>query len=235
VTKALLLILTFILVNFSFSQISQAGDCSATTNAAIDDSYCVEVNVQSKNMQALAGMVVYLEPLSGQVLPISTESVVINQKNKAFFPYLGVIQPNQKVRFTNKDDITHHIYSVSEENEFALKIRSGQSNSSTIFDHSGEIAMGCNIHDWMGGYLLVIDTPYFTKTNELGIASFSNIKSGKYQVVIWHPQMQESNNRLTIEKTINENSSFSIGLTAELENIPLQEGDDDSVFQKYDR
>jgi hypothetical protein len=47
--------------------------------------------------------------------------------------------------------------------------------------------------------------------------------------------MQESNNRLTIEKTINENSSFSIGLTAELENIPLQEGDDDSVFQKYDR
>ncbi len=220
----------FVLVIFSISKISQASDCSVSTNVATNDDYCVQVNVQSKSKQALADMVVYLEPLSGQVLAPSTETLVINQTNKAFSPYLSVIQANQITRFTNQDDITHHIYSVSKGNKFSFKIRAGQSNASTVFDHSSEIAMGCNIHDWMSGYLMVVDTPYFAKSNTLGMANFSHVKSGKYRIVVWHPQMRESNNRLIIEKDINGDSYFSVNLTAELETLPVQESDDDFDF-----
>ena len=229
-TKALFSIFFFVLVSFSFNKISQAGDCSVITNATVNDGYCVQITVQSKNKKFLADMVVYLEPLSGQILPTSKEILVINQKNKAFSPYLSVIQANQEIRFTNNDDITHHIYSVSHGNKFSFKVRAGQSNANTIFDHRSEIAMGCNIHDWMSGYLLVVDTPYFAKTNKLGMVNFSNVKHGEYQIVVWHPQLQESNNRLIINKNINENINFSVSLTAELEELPVQESDDDFDF-----
>jgi len=230
VVKALLSIFCFVLVNFSFSKISQAGECSNITDAANNDGYCVEVIVRSRNKQALAGMVVYLEPQSGQILATSTEPLVINQQNKTFSPYLSVIQANQETRFVNKDDITHHIYSVSRGNKFSFKIRAGQSNADTVFDHSSEIAMGCNIHDWMSGHLLVVDTPYFAKSNGVGVANFSNVKSGKYQIVVWHPQLQEKNNRVVIEKEINNSEVFSIDLTAVLEELPVQENDEDFDF-----
>jgi len=217
-------------LSFFVSKISQADDCSVITNATTNNGYCVQINVQSKSKQTLADMVVYLEPMSGQILPISTETLVINQHNKSFSPYLSVIQANQVTRFTNQDDITHHIYSVSQGNKFSFKIRAGQSNDDMTFDHSSEIAMGCNIHDWMSGYLLVVDTPYFAKSNASGIASFNHVKPGKYRVIVWHPQMQASKNRLMVDKQINENSVFSVNLIAELEKLPRQESDDDFDF-----
>lgn len=209
---------------------SQASDCSIEASTTINDNYCVKIEIKSKDQQALADMVVYLEPLSGQMLTSSTETLVINQHNKAFSPYLSIIQANQEIRFTNQDDITHHIYSVSKGNKFSFKIRAGQTNANTTFDHSSEIAMGCNIHDWMSGYLLVLNTPYFAKSNELGVASFNGVKQGKYQIVVWHPQMKASNNRLIIEKDIHDNVRYSINLTAELEKTPVQEGEDDFDF-----
>jgi hypothetical protein len=230
VTKPICFNLIFVVLSLFVNKISQADDCSVITNATTDNDFCVQINVQSKSKHALADMVVYLEPLSGQILPSSTKTLVIKQHNKSFSPYLSVIQSNQVTRFTNQDDITHHIYSVSQGNKFSFKIRAGQSNDEMTFDHSSEIAMGCNIHDWMSGYLLVVDTPYFGKSNKLGAASFNHVKAGKYRVVVWHPQMQAGDNRLIVEKQINKNSVFSVNLTAELEKLPRQESDDDFDF-----
>lgn len=226
--KVFFYVLVFFIIVLLLSPISQAQDCSA--NSTIHDDSCVQVKVYSKNKQALVDMVVYLEPLSGQVLTPSISPLVISQKDKAFSPYISIIQANQEIQFTNQDDITHHIYSVSQGNKFSFKIRAGQSNANTRFEHSSEVAMGCNIHDWMSGYLLVVDTPYFTKTNQQGIANFANIQQGKYRVVVWHPQMKTSNNRLIVEKNINGNALFSVSLTAELEKLPVQESDDDFDF-----
>ena len=32
-----------------------------------------------------------------------------------------------------------------------------------LFDKSGVVTLGCNIHDQMVGWVLVVDTPYYTK------------------------------------------------------------------------
>ncbi len=129
----------------------------------------------------------------------------------------------------NKDDITHHIYSVGSQNKFSFKVRAGN-NTRVEFDRATEIAMGCNIHDWMSGYLLVLNTPYFEKTNDEGIAYFNIAQLGRYNVVIWHPQMEERNNRMAIEKNINKDIKLSFVLSKAMHNIPLQESDDDFDF-----
>ena len=231
-TKKNIFVVCSLLINVFISQMSQASDCQLITSVGlgIKTDYCLDVTVQSKNLATLAGVVVYLEPLSGQVLPASTATLVINQKNKAFSPYLSVVQSNQAIRFTNKDDITHHIYSVSADNKFSFKIRAGQSNEQTSFDHQSELAMGCNIHDWMNGYLLVLNTPYFAQTDQLGLARFSHVKPGKYQVVVWHPQMETKNNRYMQPIMVTDNSHLSVHLTTELSILPRQQNDDDFDF-----
>lgn len=214
-----LLFFTAIIAPKAYSE----SDCKNTTN-------CVQVFVKSKAEQPLADMVVYLEPLEGQIVEKSSKEIMIGQLGKSFNPYISVSQVNSKVNFVNQDDITHHIYSAGSDNKFSFKIRAGQTNSSARFDHETEVAMGCNIHDWMSGYLLVVNTPYFDKTDEEGKVNFDIAKLGKYRIVVWHPQMQSKNNRLLKEETILSNSTFTVTLSHEMAKIPLQESDDDFDF-----
>ena len=36
------------------------------------------------------------------------------------------------------------------------------------FDQPGLVTLGCNIHDWMLGFILVLDTPWFAQTDKQG-------------------------------------------------------------------
>tara|TARA_R110001583_G_scaffold22238_1_gene83541 strand:- start:15138 stop:15716 length:579 start_codon:yes stop_codon:yes gene_type:complete len=192
------------------------------------------VQVNSVNNKPLNNIVVYLEPLMNQSLPQRKESISVTQNNKAFAPYITVSQSSSKVNFVNKDDITHHIYSANSENKFSFIIRSGEKNATKQFNHSAEIAMGCNIHDWMSGYLVVVDTPYFAKTDQQGIASFSVDELGKYRIVIWHPQMQEKNNRMMIDKNLSEDRSIiAVTLQKEMNEIPQQISPDFDFISDY--
>lgn len=206
-------------------RVSSASHCDN-----IAENTCIEVFVKNQAEQELTDMVVYLEPIDGQILKKSVKEVVIGQSGKSFSPYISVSQVNSKVNFINKDDITHHIYSAGSDNKFSFKIRAGKTNSAIQFEHVSEVAMGCNIHDWMSGYLLVVDTPYFDKTDEYGRVSFNIEKLGGYKIVVWHPQMQTENNRMTIEKKLTKHDTLTFVLQNELKSIPIQESNDDFDF-----
>ncbi len=198
--------------------------CSAENTA------CVKVQVNNVRNIPLENMVVYLEPQAGQVLTQQNETVNISQHSKSFIPYISVSQSSAKVSFENKDDITHHIYSADSKNKFSFKIRAGKTDSKTQFNQAAEIAMGCNIHDWMSGYLLVVDTPYFAKTDAQGLASFSLKELGKYRVVVWHPQMRTENNRMFLEKDLLTDDTFTFTLKHNMDEIPAQKSDEDFDF-----
>ena len=198
-----------------------------------EDTACVQIQVNNVNNKPLANMVVYLEPLTGQIVPQQSQTVEITQESKSFIPYISVSQKATKVNFVNKDDITHHIYSADSENKFSLKIRAGETDSSAHFDHAAEIAMGCNIHDWMSGYLLVVNTPYFAKTDEQGLASFTLSELGKYRVVVWHPQMQAENNRMIVEKDLLSADITTFTLQKAMDDIPVQTSDDFDFISDY--
>ena len=46
----------------------------------------------------------------------------------------------------------------------------GTPMTAVVFDKPGAVALGCNIHDWMIGYIYVLETPYFGKTGDHGEA-----------------------------------------------------------------
>lgn len=159
------------------------------------------------------------------------ETLTVSQKNKAFSPYFTVMQIGQPLEFSNTDDITHHIFSASRVENFSFKIRKGEVNSSVQFKTPISISMGCNIHDWMSGHILVVDTPYFTLTDEKGIAAIQLDTTGVARVEIWHPQMSPVDKN--IQKSLlltTENISVSITLKNKFGKIPEQTSGDDFDF-----
>ncbi|WP_426359372.1 hypothetical protein ACPUVO_03760 [Pseudocolwellia sp. HL-MZ19] len=190
----------------------------------------LKINILDVNQKPLENMVVYVEPVDHQITLKNSSTLEVGQKNKSFIPYISVMQLGSDVRFNNQDNITHHIYSPVGDNKFSVKIRSGEQIMKTDFTTVGDVSMGCNIHDWMSGYMLIVDTPFFAKSDENGSSEIIIDKPGQYKVVVWHPQMDETDNR--IAKTINVNSAteVSMQLSKPMFDIPTQQNEDDFDF-----
>jgi len=61
-----------------------------------------------------------------------------------------------------------------------------------VFERPGVVTIGCNIHDWMIGYIYVADTPYVGKTGRDGKIRLENLSPGRYVVLVWHPRLQDA-------------------------------------------
>ena len=191
----------------------------------------VTIEVRGVSAEVIPGMVVYLEPLEQQDLThIEVAPLVIYQSDMKFSPYISVIKNGVGLTFSNKDDITHHIYSVASKNKFSFKIKSGDNTSIEPVAVSGKILMACNIHDWMSGYLLVVDTPLYSVTNRYGETTFNVPISGRYKLVVWHPQIEETEQNLSREIMVNKKQHYKITLTKKLEDLPPQENPDGLDF-----
>lgn len=114
--------------------------------------------------------------------PGATGKIV--QKNKQFNPSVTVIQTGTEINFPNEDSVRHHVYSFSPAKKFEIKLYSGVATNPIVFDKAGVVSLGCNIHDSMVGFIVVVDTPYFAKTDANGNATI-NVPSGAVTYQIW--------------------------------------------------
>ena len=190
----------------------------------------ITIKVLDKNNKPLADMVVYLQSEANLSLPLNENIVEVGQFDRSFTPYISVMQLGNKVNFKNKDDITHHIYSPIGENKFSYKISAGQSQIKSDFEQAGEVAMGCNIHDWMSGYLLIVDTPIFGKTDKKGQLNLTVQHSGEYQLVVWHPQLDALDNRFYQQVRLSEDKAITVKLDNKILKISEQKNEEDFDF-----
>ncbi|MCB1658747.1 MAG: methylamine utilization protein [Pseudomonadales bacterium] len=144
----------------------------------------------------LADAVVWLTPATTNPAKTNHDGIM-DQVHKTFVPYILPIQVGTTVDFPNSDSINHHVYSFSPAKRFELKLSpSHNSNHSVLFDKAGIVTLGCNIHDWMLAYIVVLDTPYFAQTDNNGLAKIElpniTIQEGQF----WHPQINDAPEQL---------------------------------------
>ena len=156
------------------------------------------VNVADTSGKPVKDAVIYAEPDDAATLtnpePVGIQStnstdVTVDQVDKQFVPHVRVIRTGTAVRFPNKDNIHHHVYSVSSSKHFELQLHKGRTTQPVVFDKPGAVPLGCNIHDWMVGYIYVVDTPYFAKTGDDGAATI-DLPAGNYTLRVWHPRLR---------------------------------------------
>jgi plastocyanin len=117
-------------------------------------------------------------------------TATIEQRDRELVPYVTIVQTGTAIDFPNRDPFKHHLYSFSKAKNFEIKLYAGKPSQPVVFDKPGEVALGCNIHDWMEAYVLVVDAPYFAKTGANGRALIANVPPGRYQLRLWHPQQK---------------------------------------------
>jgi plastocyanin len=152
----------------------------------------VETQVRDARGLPLADAVVYAMPSTGAIDAKPGRAHTIEQVDREFVPYVSVIQTGTAVAFPNRDPILHHVYSFSPAKSFEIKLYSGKSPSEIVFDKPGVITLGCNIHDWMLGFILVVSTPHHAKTDASGNARLRDLPAGSYELHAWHPRQRAS-------------------------------------------
>jgi plastocyanin len=150
----------------------------------------VSAHVTTPAGTALEDAAVVLEPLAATPPSLPRRNAVIAQQDREFVPYATIVQTGTHIEFPNRDPMKHHVYSFSSAKNFEIKLYVGLPAQPVLFDKAGEVAIGCNVHDWMEAYVLVVDTPYFAKTGTNGHASINNVPPGRYRLRLWHPRQK---------------------------------------------
>ena len=149
----------------------------------------VDVTVTDPSGKPLAGAVVFLESAAARAAVRPQAGVEIVQANKAFQPAVTVVTLGTPVSFPNRDTVRHHVYSFSPAKRFDLKLYVGTPASPVVFDKAGVAVLGCNIHDQMVAWVVVVDSPWYGTTNAQGKVQLPAVAAGRYQLRAWHADL----------------------------------------------
>src|ERR1700685_2219728 len=160
---------------------------------------------RGKNIADAVVLAVALDPRNA--LHSRPPQDAVDQVDKQFVPYVKPIFVGSTVRFPNSDNIRHQVYSFSPAKKFELPLYGGTNAPPVVFDKPGVVVLGCNIHDWMVGYIYVSDTPFFAKTEVAGTATIDNLPPGASTVRVRHPGMERGEETTTRQVTLEAHGS----------------------------
>jgi len=161
----------------------------------------IAATVTDERGKPIADAVVIAVPADGSLrLPAKAPDEVVDQVDKEFLPKVQAVLVGTPITFPNRDSVRHQVYSFSPAKHFELPLYSGTPQA-VVFDKPGVVVLGCNIHDWMVGYVYVSESPYFGKTDADGKTVLANLPPGAYVARVWHPQLAgtEEATRKTVE------------------------------------
>ena len=112
----------------------------------------------------------------------------VDQRESQFVPRTTVVTVGTPVLFPNSDNVRHQVYSFSAAKRFELPLYAGKPTAPVVFSTPGVVELGCNIHDWMLAYVVVVDTPYHAITDPRGLVRIE-APAGSYTLRVWHPEL----------------------------------------------
>ena len=149
----------------------------------------LEVVMQQADGSPVADAVVTLQgPVGAAAGPLKAE---MDQRGQRFAPHVLAVHTGTQVRFPNSDNIRHQVYSFSSAKRFELRLYEGTPTAPLLFDKPGVVVLGCNIHDWMLGYIYVTDDPRFGVSDAQGRVRLEQLPPGNYRATLWHPQLAD--------------------------------------------
>lgn len=134
--------------------------------------------------------VVYVDTIQGKTFPAPSDRPVMDQKGLMFQPHLLVVQQGTTVDFLNSDKVAHNVFwtSISGNKKLGHNLGTWPQGEKRAFkfDNPGSVALLCNVHPEMSGYVVVVPTPYYATSDKSGGYKIENVPDGNYTVTAWH-------------------------------------------------
>ena len=135
---------------------------------------------------------------------------MVDNAHCRFVPRVQVVTRGQSVRVRSSDPVLHnaHPVLVAEPEvsiaNLALAVP-GQTMDLTrrlaaALPASGEalVRLGCDVHPWMRGWLVVLDHPYAAVTGADGRFAIAAVPAGSYTLALWHETLGRAERPATV-------------------------------------
>ncbi len=142
--------------------------------------------VNTSDGEPLRQAVVFLTAMpAGAAFAPPEEPAIMDQVDLQFMPRVLPIVAGSAVRFPNRDQVHHHVYSFARVRSSEVPLYK-EEPAPVRFPDPGVVKIGCNIHDWMSAAIVVVPTPYFALTDETGAFVLHDVPPDSHRVSAWH-------------------------------------------------
>jgi len=161
---------------------------------------------------ALRGVFVFIDKIEeGKSWPKPEfGEYLVTQKGCRFRPWAQVVRPGPFIIRNSDAGVLHNINAremIGVEKGRTVKktlFNFGQPDPGDITDkikprRSPYIAINCEAHNFMFGFMMAPPHPYATVVGEDGSFSIDNLPPGKYTLKAWHPRYGVKKTKITVE------------------------------------
>lgn len=163
------------------------------------DSFCCKAEPKNESLvigeqQQIANAVVYVRPKRGEPLAVhedykavAEEPVELDNEGCAFTPHVVLVQTGQRLLLKNADTVNHSVKSELGDESFNFMLTAkGTQELSFAKPQRVPRPVGCSIHPFMQGWLLVRDDPYMATTDTEGEFLIAKLPAGEHELQFWH-------------------------------------------------
>jgi plastocyanin len=116
-----------------------------------------------------------------------SDPVELNNLGCSFHPHVALVRTGQTLDIKNSDPVGHNTKIEGKKNTFNQTIEVGKTIPYLVQQTEAMPApVGCSIHPFMKGVILVQDHPYMAASAEDGSFEIVNIPAGKHDFQFWH-------------------------------------------------
>jgi plastocyanin len=167
--------------------------------AALDLSGTLTLYAAGQPLRAseAAEAVIYFRTRAPMVLTPAPQPFVLSTRRKQFVPRVLAVTAGSVVRFPNEDPILHNVFSTSPNNAFDAGLYGTGDGAEHVFAQPGLVKVYCNVHHSMFAYILVLDTPYFTRADATGRFTLRDLPdAADGEIVVFHDRGQPLRQRV---------------------------------------
>ena len=164
--------------------------------------------VESKKKKFRKNTVIYVEKADGKFKP-PKKPVVMDQKDSKFKPKVLVVVKGTTVEYLNADPTEHSVYSPDGKKFDLGKWGLGKSKSHK-YEDLGAFTQLCKLHPMMLAYVIVVQNPYYDKTNKKGEFKIKDVPPGKYTLRTWNERRKAD--AVEVEVKADEETTANIAL-----------------------
>jgi hypothetical protein len=122
--------------------------------------------------------------------------VVLDQKGCEFQPYVLPFHQDQVLVIKSSDPVGHNVRFTGFKNTGINQMLAAKGQFTVkpnLVAESRPMELRCDIHNWMKGYLLVLDHPFFATTGSDGSFEIKNVPAGSQNLIVWQGRIGYAN------------------------------------------
>ena len=128
--------------------------------------------------------------LGGRTFTPPAAAIELDQAGCAFTPHAAIAMTGQAILFKNGDKVAHNVHALPKLNPgFNVTLPPGGKPSERRFTKAEAVRVKCDIHPWMGSWVLVHDAPFQSLTGSDGRFAIQGLPAGTYEIEAWHERL----------------------------------------------